>query len=436
MKKDNGITLIALVITVVVLIILAGMAINLSLGENGIFNKAKRAREETLIASAKEKLEIKAAEVQIEKEGHATLKDFAEYLDEDEATYIISLTKTSSVTGGIPNLENATEMYVTYNNFEFKVDNNLKILYVGNNGENISGNGNTNSGGNSGSSSSGEGSGSSNLYGCRAYAEVIVTDAIMGEMTLNVDVSNAHKLKAIEYYIDGNLVHTGLEQQYTVTGLQSEVEYKVSAIVEYEPDEILTVAKIQDIAIVSVNLTHTASVQSLSWDMLEKLSRVISNSEGTGEKQVNSDSAGVTFAVGKETCTIGRGDTFTLDGKTVRLLGFNHDELVDNTVYGGTNNTHAGISFEYIDFITTASMNGTNTTGWGECPLRNELNDLTNAAYKNIVDIAHIKQVKKQYNEDVNDTKVSYSNDYLWLLSFEEVWGNQGLRVRKSRNTI
>ena len=47
MKDDKrGITLIALVITIVVLIILATVAINLSLGENGIFKRAKQAKEQ------------------------------------------------------------------------------------------------------------------------------------------------------------------------------------------------------------------------------------------------------------------------------------------------------------------------------------------------------------------------------------------------------
>ena len=45
MKNRNGITLIALIITIVILIILAGVAINLTVGENGIFNKAKFAKE-------------------------------------------------------------------------------------------------------------------------------------------------------------------------------------------------------------------------------------------------------------------------------------------------------------------------------------------------------------------------------------------------------
>lgn len=44
-KENKAITLIALVITIVVLIILAGVLINISLGNNGLFNKAKTAKE-------------------------------------------------------------------------------------------------------------------------------------------------------------------------------------------------------------------------------------------------------------------------------------------------------------------------------------------------------------------------------------------------------
>lgn len=46
LRNAKGITLIALVITIVVLVILAGVAINLSLSNNGIFNRAKQARED------------------------------------------------------------------------------------------------------------------------------------------------------------------------------------------------------------------------------------------------------------------------------------------------------------------------------------------------------------------------------------------------------
>ena len=56
MKKERGITLIALVITIIVLIILAGVSINLVLGENGIVNMSKRAKENTELAAKEEKI--------------------------------------------------------------------------------------------------------------------------------------------------------------------------------------------------------------------------------------------------------------------------------------------------------------------------------------------------------------------------------------------
>ncbi len=43
-KQEKGITLIALVITIVVLLILAGVSINAIFSENGIINKAKDAQ--------------------------------------------------------------------------------------------------------------------------------------------------------------------------------------------------------------------------------------------------------------------------------------------------------------------------------------------------------------------------------------------------------
>ena len=46
-KQNSAITLIALVITIIVLLILAAVTLNIVLGENGIFTKAKNAKEET-----------------------------------------------------------------------------------------------------------------------------------------------------------------------------------------------------------------------------------------------------------------------------------------------------------------------------------------------------------------------------------------------------
>ena len=51
LKKQKGITLVALVVTIVVLLILAGVSINLVLGDNGIVKKAQEAKRKSGEAS-------------------------------------------------------------------------------------------------------------------------------------------------------------------------------------------------------------------------------------------------------------------------------------------------------------------------------------------------------------------------------------------------
>ena len=57
-KSEKGITLIALVITIIVLIILASVSIAMLTGENGILNKATTAKERTLEAEDEEKVKL------------------------------------------------------------------------------------------------------------------------------------------------------------------------------------------------------------------------------------------------------------------------------------------------------------------------------------------------------------------------------------------
>lgn len=58
MKRNKGITVIALVITIVVLLILAGVSIAMLTGENGILNQAQEAKEQTKYKSAEEKVKL------------------------------------------------------------------------------------------------------------------------------------------------------------------------------------------------------------------------------------------------------------------------------------------------------------------------------------------------------------------------------------------
>ena len=57
-KQVQGITLIALVVTIIALLILAGVAINLTIGDNGIITRAQKARLTSELATYKEELEM------------------------------------------------------------------------------------------------------------------------------------------------------------------------------------------------------------------------------------------------------------------------------------------------------------------------------------------------------------------------------------------
>ena len=58
LNHNKGITLIALVITIVILLILAGVSINLTLGDNGIVKKSIEAKEKSELAAVKENVEL------------------------------------------------------------------------------------------------------------------------------------------------------------------------------------------------------------------------------------------------------------------------------------------------------------------------------------------------------------------------------------------
>ena len=57
-RKENGITLVALVITIIVLLILAGVSIALVVGDNGVLSNAKKAKYDSVAAEEKEQVNL------------------------------------------------------------------------------------------------------------------------------------------------------------------------------------------------------------------------------------------------------------------------------------------------------------------------------------------------------------------------------------------
>ncbi len=61
MKRQNGITIIALVITIIVLLLIAGITISMLTNENGILNMANEAVQKSKLAALKEEFEVNTA---------------------------------------------------------------------------------------------------------------------------------------------------------------------------------------------------------------------------------------------------------------------------------------------------------------------------------------------------------------------------------------
>ena len=80
-----GITLIALVITVIVLLILAGVSIAMLTGDNGILNQAKRAKELTEITSEEELTKEKIGK-ELKEVKFNTLEDTTSIYDSETGT--------------------------------------------------------------------------------------------------------------------------------------------------------------------------------------------------------------------------------------------------------------------------------------------------------------------------------------------------------------
>lgn len=134
-SKNRGITLVALVVTIVILIIIASISIKVFLGDNGIIAKAKITREETNKQTAVEKINFKITNVQIskyaEKQRMPTLKELADNFCEDndfqyvkETSELASLTKISS--------DNPQKIYTKLKAYpyEFEINSSLQLASI------------------------------------------------------------------------------------------------------------------------------------------------------------------------------------------------------------------------------------------------------------------------------------------------------------------
>lgn len=189
MKKQKGITLIALIITIILMLILAGVVISLTLGKNGLFKTAQYAVTKTEEETAREKLELALADLQARKYTDDTYNE-NEYID----NYLIN--------EEIPISENVAFV----NGWRFEIDRTVPKI-----GQNL---------------------------GKGKLESVAITTPYVGTTSFTTKISyvyNEEEIESYTYKIDGTEAKTITEKEYTTENeLEAESTHTVQVVAKYK----------------------------------------------------------------------------------------------------------------------------------------------------------------------------------------------------------
>ena len=454
--NNKGITLVALVITIIVLLILAGISIQ-AITNTGLFANAKKAKEKSMEGKLKEEISLAIQAIQTEEiyKGNSVtletlaggqlekeLKDITAELADGEINgeykdyeYIIddkfNVTINGPVTG--VRIKGSAEVQTGYvfegNTVEIKVTASItegtitgieapeeatiktdtsateKVYTVNKNGAYVF----------KITSDAGKTKNiTAKVENILAAPQITISE--VKKDSFKIIVENNYPEGAIteyKYYVEGTVKQQGTtDKNYTVTGLTQKTKYSNIKVTAY----INSTSKDSNVEEIT---TKDDSIE-YSWEEIAEIAKAISN-----DTSITDDTETATVSVNGVQKTLNVGDKATLDGKKVRILGFNHDELAEPaTAYGTATKTgKAGISFEYVDFLTSAQMNSsdTNSGGWNASALRETLNGTT---YNSLSIKSNMKKVKKDYIQTYNVASTQQTEDYLWLLSCGEIWDN------------
>lgn len=138
MKKQNkqkGITIISLVITIIVLIILAGVSVAL-IYNSSIFTTALEAKEQTNKQTATEKINLKITHAQMnsyaEKQEMPSLKELSYLLrDDEEIEYVTQTSKLASAQYDVTS-DNPSSIYTKLKDYpyEFEINSSLQLASI------------------------------------------------------------------------------------------------------------------------------------------------------------------------------------------------------------------------------------------------------------------------------------------------------------------
>ena len=104
--KEKGITIVALVITIIILLIISGLTIEVLIGKDGIISKTAETKQATEISYEKEKIQLaviqtaqdnKSLKIEVDKLNQNLINVFGKdetALKEDGNKYLVKIVKT------------------------------------------------------------------------------------------------------------------------------------------------------------------------------------------------------------------------------------------------------------------------------------------------------------------------------------------------------
>ncbi len=482
--KNKGITLIALVVTIIVLLILAGVSISMLTGQNGILNRGAEAKQKTTDAQSKEELEMALSQMAMEYHLNGGADTFSDYIfaHEDELKKALGTDNVSLNSAAKTITYKGTQYLVATDGTVTRLDGiglsetTKTLSIVGSEKQeftltatltNISGNISWTSSDTSVATVAGNGTTATvkavgngkttikaTCNGKEATCEVTVkTTTLATSLTITGETT-----VAAGGTIDLTVAQSG--------GGNEEIEWSVAeadkskATVAKKDDSKATVTGVAEgtavvtakaknsgkTATYTITITITApKFSDYTWAEINAFAKEIAK-----DSNITNQTSNVSKTINGNLYTAKVGDekTITIDSKDykVRILGFNHDTLESGaTAYNDSSTTKAGISFEFETLLPAAQMNtsDTNENGWGGSLMRTNLN--STSAVDGMVNLSNIesvigsniiKSVTKSYIKKYNDkTSVTTCNDKLWLLACSEV-ANSGYTDGAYANAI
>ena len=117
-KENKGITLVALIITVIILLILAGVTISLVIGENGIITRSKETSKKSFEKDVQESLELAIADLEISKTESGEKVEITDLLEKGYINEegVININKLLGKKGQYGNGANKQDVFIIENN--------------------------------------------------------------------------------------------------------------------------------------------------------------------------------------------------------------------------------------------------------------------------------------------------------------------------------